>query len=300
MADDLRDPRDALVDAAAVVGMLRSGLPPSEAFAEVGWGRAGEDGSPPGASPEFAVAARLAHATGAALAPVVEACAAAAREEAEAALAREVALAGPRMSARVLAWLPAAGLALATLIDTGVLRVLVSPVGAALAAVAALLTVCGRWWMRHLVSRALTPPTATGVVLHAVRAALAAGADIPSALAAVGNAMAPEAAFAAESARLRGVALALARGTPWGEAWDAAGLPELERALWLAWQRGSQAAPMLLATAAGADLRRRRAAQVAAGELSVRLTLPLALCLLPAFVVLGIVPLLVSLIGGLQ
>ena len=44
---------------------------------------------------------------------------------------------------------------------------------------------------------------------------------------------------------------------------------------------------------------RRREAQIAASELSVRLTLPLALCLLPAFVVAGIVPLLVALIGGL-
>lgn len=280
--------------------MLRAGLPPSEAFVEAGWGEAREDGAPPGAPAEFAVAARLAHATGAALAPVLEACADAAREEAEASLARDVALAGPRMSARVLAWLPVAGVALSTLIDSGVLRVLASPVGAALAGAAASLAVAGRWWMRRLVARAQAPPTATGVTLHAMRAALAAGADIPSALAAVGNAMVPEQAFARDAVALQKAGLALARGASWREAWGEASLPELEGALRLAWERGSQAAPMLLAASTGADLRRRRAAQVAAGELSVRLTLPLALCLLPAFVVAGIVPLLVSLIGGLD
>jgi tight adherence protein B len=147
-------PDDPLAQAAAVVGLLRAGLPPAEAFDEAGWGQAGEDGAPLGATPELAVAARLAHATGAPLAPILEACAAAAREEAEAALARDVALAGPRMSARVLAWLPLVGLALAVLIDVGVLRVLASPLGAALVAVAALLTLAGRWWMRRLVSRA--------------------------------------------------------------------------------------------------------------------------------------------------
>ena len=293
-------PDDPLAQAAAVVGLLRAGLPPAEAFVETGWGQAGEDGAPLGATPELAVAARLAHATGAPLAPILEACAAAAREGAESALARDVALAGPRMSARVLAWLPLAGLALAVLIDADVLRVLASPLGAALVAVAALLTLAGRLWMRRLVSRAQSPPTATGVMLHAVRAALAAGADIPSALAAVGNAMAPEPTLASEGARLQSVAVALANGDPWDEAWDGVDARELADGLRLAWTRGSHAAPMLLAAAAGADLRRRRAAQVAAGELSVRLTLPLALCLLPAFVVAGILPLLVSLVGGIQ
>jgi tight adherence protein B len=288
-----------MTEAAAVVGMLRAGLPPSDAFVEVGWGEPGEDGAPPGASPEFAVAARLAHAAGAALAPVLEACAAAAREDAEATLARDVALAGPRMSARVLAWLPVAGLGLATLIDAGVLRVLASPLGVVLVGAAASLALAGRWWMRRLVARAQSAPTATAVMLHAVRASLAAGADIPSALAAVGNAMAPEPTLSRDGAALRATALDLAAGREWGDAWAGAALPELEGALRLAWQRGSQAAPMLLAAAAAADLRRRRAAQIAAGELSVRLTLPLALCLLPAFVVAGIVPLLVSLIGGL-
>ncbi|MGC4175555.1 type II secretion system F family protein [Demequina sp.] len=295
----MADAVDELVDAASVVGMLRAGLSPGDAFEAVGWGQVGEDGAAAGAAPEFAVAARLSHATGAPLAPVLEACAAALREEAEAALARDVALAGPRLSARVLAWLPAVGLGLAVLVDTSVLAVLGSPVGVALVGVGAALTLAGRCWMRRLVARASPAPDPTGVSLHAVRAAMAAGADVASALAAVGLAMTPEKRFWAAGERLQAVALALSGGEAWAAAW--VGGPEpLERALRLAWERGSHAAPMLLAVASGEDLRRRRAAQVAAGELSVRLTIPLALCLLPAFVVVGIVPLLVALIGGLR
>ena len=82
---------------------------------------------PQGVAAPFAVAARLAHGTGAALAAVLDACAVAAREKAEADLARETALAGPRLSARVLAWLPVVGVGLAVLVDASVLRVFVTP-----------------------------------------------------------------------------------------------------------------------------------------------------------------------------
>ncbi len=154
--------------------------------------------------------------------------------------------------------------------------------------------------MRRLVRVARAVPDATILVLHAVRAAMASGADVASALAAVSLALSPERAFAAEAQRMRAVALALAGGEAWESAWADAGLPALENALRLPWERGALAAPLLVAFAQGESLSQRRAAQVAAGELAVRLTLPLAACLLPAFVVMGIVPLIVALIGGLK
>ena len=289
-----------LVSAAAVSGMLRAGLSPRDAFAAAGWGDPADDGAPPGVPAPFAVAARLAHGTGAALAPVLDACAIAAREEAEAELAREVALAGPRLSARVLAWLPVVGLGLAVLVDGSTLRVFVTPIGLGLLGVGSALTLLGRWWMRRLVRNARAVPDATVLMLHAVRAAMAAGADVASALAAVSLALSPESGFAAEAQRMRAVALALAHGDEWDTAWSDAALPALETALRLPWERGALAAPLLVAVAQGESLALRRAAQVAASELAVRLTLPLAACLLPAFVVMGIVPLLVSLIGGLE
>jgi tight adherence protein B len=290
----------AIADSAAVVGLLRAGLTPREAFVAVGWGESGDDGAPPGAGVEAAVAARLAHATGAPLAPILEACAVAARAEAEASLTRDTALAGPRLSARVLAWLPVVGLVLAVLVDASVLGVLATPLGLGLLASAAALTAAGRLWMRRLVARAAAPRDATGLALHAVRAAMIAGADVASALAGVAMALEPERELADDATRMRTVALALAAGTPWAEAWANSRLSELEKALALPWERGAHAAPILFAAAEAAALDRRRRAQIAASELAVRLTLPLALCLLPAFVLAGIVPLLVALVGGLR
>ena len=246
------------------------------------------------------VSAAAVGGTGAALAHVLDACAEAAREEADAELAREAALAGPRLSARVLAWLPLVGLGLALLVDGSVVRVFATPIGVGLLGLGAALMLCGRWWMRHLVRGARAVPAATILVLHAVRAAMASGADVASALAAVSLALAPEPEFGADAKRMRSVALALAGGVAWGSAWADAGLPALETALRLPWERGALAAPLLVAVAQGESLAQRRAAQVAAGELAVRLTLPLAACLLPAFIVMGIVPLIVALIGGLK
>jgi len=289
---------DEIADAAAVAGMLRAGLSPRDAFVAVGWGEPGPDGAPPGAAASFAVAARLAHASGAALAPILDACSQAAREEAEAAIARETALAGPRLSARVLAWLPLVGLGLAVLVDSGVLAVLITPLGMGLVAVAGALTLAGRWWMRRLVARASPAADQTMLALHAVRAAMAAGADVASALAAVSVALEPDAPALAQA--MRSAALALSEGAAWDDCWGDETAEPLRRALRLPWERGAHAGPLLAAVADGVSIRRRRAAQVAAGELAVRLTLPLAMCLLPAFVLVGIVPLLVSLVGGLR
>ena len=289
---------DEIADAAAVGGMLRAGLSPRDAFVAAGWGEPGADGAPPGAAASFAVAARLAQSSGAPLAPILDACSVAAREEAEAMIAREAALAGPRMSARVLLWLPGVGLGLAALVDAGVLTTLVTPLGLVLLALGALLTLGGRWWMSRLVAGATTSADATVLALHAVRAAMAAGADVATALAAVSAALEPHDEALASS--MREAALALAAGAVWNDCWGDERTEPLRRALRLPWERGAHAGPLLAAVADGVAIRHRHAAHVAAGELAVRLTLPLALCLLPAFVIVGIVPLLMRLVGGLR
>ena len=310
-----------LTDAVAAVGMLRAGLAPADVYVAVGWGEPGADGVPPGAPVAAAVAARLAHRTGAPLAPVLEAMARASRARMEAAIVAEAALAGPRLSARILAWLPVVGLGMSVVVEPGVVRVLATPLGAAALALALGLTWAGRAWMRRLVARARVPPAPGVLVMEAMRAVLASGADVRTAVEAVGRALDGRAAGAPHERRstrggtsasahrspapdgraLVDVAAALGAGSTWSDAWSAA--PEwakpLERALALPWAVGAQAAPLLAAAGDIEALRERRAAQVAAAELAVRLTLPLALCLLPAFVVAGIVPLIVSLVGGL-
>src|SRR5659263_742093 len=65
-----------------------------------------------------------------------------------------------------------------------------------------------------------------------------------------------------------------------------------------AWVQGAAPGPALRARAGVIRRDRRRSAREAAGRLGVHLVLPLGLCLLPAFVLLGLVPVLVSLASG--
>ena len=113
---------------------------------------------------------------------------------------------------------------------------------------------------------------------------LRAGASVPGSLEALGqSAGEPEVEAAARMLR-------------WGAEWEEAvvGLPEdwvaVVAPLRSAWCHGVDPTPALRAT--GATWRAQRAARAreAAERLSVRLVLPLGLCLLPAFVLLGLVP----------
>lgn len=147
---------------AAVAAAARSGLTAEQAWAEWDGGRTAVDDGVPRLDRDDAlaadarVAARLARSAGVPLSELVGALARleAAREQAR--LSREVALAGPRASSRLLTWLPALGLALGVIVEPATARVLfATPLGWALALVAALLVGVGRAWMRALVRAAV-------------------------------------------------------------------------------------------------------------------------------------------------
>lgn len=78
-----------------------------------------------------------------------------------------------------------------------------------------------------------------------------------------------------------------------GPGWSA----PLEEALLLARAAGVAAAPLLVAAAADSRRREAAASRVAAAQLGVRVVLPTGLCLLPAFVLLSVVPLVLALLG---
>jgi tight adherence protein B len=106
---------------------------------------------------EACAAARLAHSSGVPLAEVLDCLVRVERARAEAARRRDAALAGARASARVLAWLPAVGIALGLLVEPRTAAVLLAtPIGWALLGASALLVWLGRWWMRALVRGAVT------------------------------------------------------------------------------------------------------------------------------------------------
>lgn len=125
------------------------------------------------------------------------------------------------------------------------------------------------------------------VVLDLVRAALAAGADVVSALEAVGDALP-----AAQGGRYRRAARALRLGSSWDAAWVEPGA--VATALAPAWTDGVDPDPLLAHAAETIRRTRQVRAREAAARLGVRLVLPVGLCLLPAFVLLGLVPLLIA------
>lgn len=141
------------------------------------------------------------------------------------------------------------------------------------------------------------------LVLDLVAAALHTGVSIPRALAAVG--------VVCGAPRLERTGALLLLGADWEEVWgedrewhDGSPVPHaaLAQALEPAWCDGANPVPLLARATATLQARRDRAAREAAGRLGVRLVLPLGLCHLPAFVLIGVVPVLLStgvaLLGG--
>lgn len=104
------------------------------------------------------------------------------------------------------------------------------------------------------------------------------------------------------AAPLRHVAGLLALGTQWHEAWRPVAaqpeLCELGRQLHFVHITSAPTAPLLRATASGLRRNRRRRAEQRAAQLATRLVVPLGLCHLPAFLCLGIVPLVLALLPG--
>ncbi|WP_156163919.1 type II secretion system F family protein [Demequina maris] len=275
-----------------VVGLLRAGLPAPEAWARAGVAVPGHQAG----TLDRAVAGAdlLAARTGAPLASMLLAIAGAAADAREADALRRAALAGPRLSARILLWLPLAGLVLGALVDARTVRVLAhTPLGWALLAVGAALTWAGRAWTGRLVARAGAAGGEADAVVVAsalVAAALAAGASVPGALRSVAEAL--EEPDLAALADVVGVQAGTPRDPP-PERWE-----PVARAVLPAMAAGASPVASLEAVARSAARRSRTDAAIAAGELGVRVTLPLALCLLPAFVAVGLLPLLVAVVGG--
>lgn len=133
------------------------------------------------------------------------------------------------------------------------------------------------------------------LLLDLLDMAVSAGAGLPRALEAVGDAVG-----GADGDQLARVSVELLLGAPWSAAW--AGTPDeltpIAECLEAAWVQGAAPGPALRARAGVVRRDRRRAAREAAGRLGVHLVLPLGLCFLPAFVLLGLVPVMVSLASG--
>lgn len=274
--------------------------------------RAAAAGAPPhrAASPRLrdtemitslATALAVCERTGAPTAGMLQHLADALRDLHDAAQARRSAFTGPRSTARILLVLPAAGLGLGMLLGGDPLRLLATtPTGRLLALAGAALTVLGWWWMQRLIANADPPHrhrVDPSVVLELVAGALESGLPLAHAVGAVAAALPPGAEEAADLERLAG---ALTAGLPaeLGSRHLGADLAPLGRSAVLAESTGADLAHVLRSAARDARRARAREAEVRAAQLAVRLVLPTGLALLPAFVALGIVPTVISLLGG--
>ncbi|WP_163544660.1 type II secretion system F family protein [Occultella kanbiaonis] len=135
------------------------------------------------------------------------------------------------------------------------------------------------------------PVVDPAVVLDLLDAALTAGVSIPAALDALGHALP-----AGQGEPLRRVAGALRLGADWDQAWLGVddGWAAVSGALAPAWCDGVAPGAGLRQAAEGVRARRGASAREAAARLGVQLVLPLGLCLLPSFILLGLVPVLLS------
>ena len=252
---------------------------------------------------------RMSESAGAPLATSLERAAEHAEERIDALLGRQSALAAPRATGRILSWLPLLGLGLGVLMGSDPVGVLTGSILGALTGLLGLgLAFAGRRWTAVLVHRAEVesaassgaeqtsnvPPVDTALVLELLAAQLRAGLAPLAALGTLAEAL--------NSRPLHTVCQRLQMGSGWGSAWSgsAAGtFGELRDALAPAYTGGAPSTALLLSLADAHRLSERRAAERAAGRLSVALVVPLGLCSLPAFICLGIVPILISLLPTL-
>ena len=259
---------------------------------------------------------RMSESAGAPLATSLERAAEHAEERIDALLGRQSALAAPRATGRILSWLPLLGLGLGVLMGSDPVGVLTGSILGALTGMLGLgLAFAGRRWTAALVHRAemesigaanveseakkpASPagavPVDTALVLELLAAQLRAGLTPLAALGTLAEAL--------NSRPLYTVGQRLQMGSGWGSAWSgssAGTFGELRDALAPAYTGGAPSTALLLSLADAHRLSERRAAERAAGKLSVALVVPLGLCSLPAFICLGIVPILISLLPTL-
>lgn len=138
------------------------------------------------------------------------------------------------------------------------------------------------------------------LLLDLLAACLAGGATLPAAAASVASALPGPA-----GERLAGVAAALAVGTPPSQAWavlagpapDDDPLGPAARSLARAAEGGAPVAAAVNRLAADARLRARADGERSARRAGVLAVAPLGLCFLPAFVLLGVVPVVAGLAG---
>jgi tight adherence protein B len=305
-------------DAAAqhVMSAVDGGVPLPEAIATIGTD----------AWREVGVAYHVAAIVGAPLAECLRALAIALRDAQEAVDDVRVALAEPAGTARLMSRLPlvAVGLGAALGFDT-VGTLLTSPLGLACLAGGLVLILVAARWSARLVRAAQNPQGVPGLEAELIAIALSGGVSIDRARAVVGDARrlgvsreAGERDAPREREEPRERELSEGRGAR-AQAHDSAAAnggvtaggalaadngarerDEVDAVLALSRTAGVPAVELLRASAAHARQRSRIEGRLRAARLSSRLLIPLGVCTLPAFLLLGVAPMLLSVMSTMS
>jgi len=219
----------------------------------------------------LAAAWAVATDAGAPLAPSLTSYASSLRALADAQRDVRVALAGPKSTARIVMVLPAIGVLFGLALGFNTLGVLVTtPPGWMCVAAGAALMLLARYWTRRLLASAQPADTTPGLDHDLAAIAVSGGGALDRAVAAVHEA-----------------------GATYGIT-----VGDLDATLDLSRRAGVPAGDLLRGEAEERRRAARADAQERAAALSVRLMLPLGLCVLPAFMVLGVLPLLIAVVSS--
>ena len=235
--------------------------------------RAGRGGAPVSPLAGLSALWRVAAESGAPLSPALRAVASSLRSAAESTRVANTAFAGPRATARLVVAMPAVAVVFGALLGYNTVGVLLgTPIGWACVTVGVTLMLVARWWSRRLVAKASEADPYPGMALDLLAVAMAGGGAIVPARALVDAALRKAGLSGSTADAVLIIEIAVAVGAPVGE----------------------------LLRAEAEEVRREAAAVAAtkAATLESSLMIPLGVCVLPAFVALGVVPLLVAVLSS--
>ena len=242
----------------------------------------------------LAAAWQVATQAGAPLAGCLRELAASLRELAQVQRDLEVALAAPRATARLVMVLPVIGVVFGSLMGFDSLHTLFATVpGLVCLGGGALLMLAAASWNRALVRRAAPTDLTPGLRLELMAIAMSGGGSIDRSRALV---RAAAERFGIAPGAGAGAGADAGAGTDAGARAD--GDDPVDRVLDLSSRAGVPAAELLRSEAEQLRRDARSAGQRRAATLSVTLMLPLGLCVLPAFMLVGVVPLLISVLSS--
>lgn len=230
---------------------------------------------------------------------------------------RQVLLTGPRATIRLVAVLPVVAMLCGVLLGFDPIGVLLTPIGAMIACLGGGLLLIGVRWAATLARQLADAEWVAGLECELSWIALSGGsapqlairsvADQIDHIAALGHGVGEAGDQPLDSEPhtfvRRGI-LGDRRGNSKENAWlSLAALCQAgptQQAIQLAAAHGTPAGPMLLAAATAERSRVLHSLEQEAERLAVRMLLPIALCVLPSFIVLGVLPVLLAVLGSLD